>query len=266
MGVEPIQVFSGGAPIKVRSEAFLGFLRSVLSGNLSSVLQIINVLLVGLSISNTREDVVNFGSGQYAVSQDIIHDALTVFQDDTLPSVFFNPDGFNQGLLGISPTIAIRLALEPLSLFANTTIDLFSTAFYENDNDPCVNKSQEGVGVFDKLCEALDANDLTKVVEEADYMIDLCHSLTDELASYRNVPTMFDPSFVTIFNLTDSSHGGSNLPCGGRIMAKLAETPLRTPKLKNLKPKKPKKPKKSKKTKKPKKSKKSKKTKKPKKI
>ena len=256
MGFEPIQVFAGAAPLKVRSEAFLGFLRSVLSGNLNSVLQVLQVLIVGMSISNTREDVVNFGSGQYAVSQDIIHDAVTVFQDDTLPSAVFDPAGFNAGFIERSPLIAYKLSSDPLSLFSDTIVGLFSTAFFENDNDPCVNKSQEGVGLFDKLCEALDTMDLTKVVEKADYMIDFCHSLTDEFVSYRNLPTMFDPSFVTILNLTDTSHTGSNLPCGARIVAKLAETPLRTPKLKNLKPKKPKKPKKTKKPKKPKKPKK----------
>ena len=245
LGFEPIQVFSGAAPIKARSEAFLGFMRSVNSGNLANPLQVLNVVLVGLSLSNTREDVANYGSGQYAVSQDIVDDAVTFFSDQTVPSAFFDPDGFIAALIAKYPLLAYKLAWDPLSLFTDTIINLFSTALNENDDDPCINKYEEGDGVFAKLCDALDENDLTKVVEEADYMIDICHSLTDELASYRNVPVVFDPSYVTIFNITDATHAGSNLPCGARIIVKLAETPLENPKLKKTKkPKKPKKPKK----------------------
>ena len=250
MGFEPIQVFAGGAPIKVRSEGFLGFLRSALSGNLSQALQVLNVLLVGLAYSNTREDVPNYGSGQYVVSQDVLDDAVTIFSDTSFPSAFLDPNGYSAAMAATAPMLAYKFSTDPLSLFNDVMINFFSTAIIENDDDPCVNKYEEGVGIYDKLCDALDENDLTKVVEEADYMIDLCHSLTDELASFKNVPDTFNPTYVTVFNITGFSHGGSNLPCGARIISKLAENPLRNPKLKKTK-----KPKKPKKTKKPKKNK-----------
>ena len=253
LGFSPLQVFSGGAPIKFRSEALLGFLRSLRDGNLNSTLQILNILLVGLSMSNTREDVANYGSGQYLVAEGIVDDAITVFSDPSLPSAVLDPAGFSAGVAAISPLIVSTMMTNPLELYGAAIINLFSTALLENDNDPCVNKYEEGVGLYDKACDALDENDLTTVVEQADYNIDICHSLTDELASYNNVPDNFDPSYVTVFTLESGTHSGSNLPCGARIIDKLAETHLKNPKLK--KPKKNKnhkKTKKSKKTKKPK--------------
>ena len=45
----------------------------------------------------------------------------------------------------------------------------------ENDDDPCVNKYNQGIGVYDKICDALIQNDLRDVVASADFNIDIWH-------------------------------------------------------------------------------------------
>ena len=96
LGIQPIHVMSSAGPLKVRSEAFLGFLRSLRSGNLSNPLvQVLIVMLVGLPMSNTRPGVANYENGQYALAEDVITDALSLFSSQSVPS----PD-IDQMLLG----------------------------------------------------------------------------------------------------------------------------------------------------------------------
>ncbi len=191
--------------------------------------QILNAMLVMLPISNTRPGVPNYRSGQYGLAEDIISDALSLFSSQEVPPT--SSDLYAPYVATNYADIAIRLSTSPLSLFGPEIVALFSKAIIENDDDPCVNQYNQGIGRYDKLCDALDENDLREVVGDADFNIDICHSLTDELVSYRNVPDEFDPSFVTIFNITEASHLASAFFCGARVADLVSKNPFHTPAL-----------------------------------
>jgi len=124
-----------------------------------------------------------------------------------------------------------KITTSPLSLFGPEAIGLLFAAIQENDDGPCANKYNHGIGVYDKLCDALDENALREAVSSADFKIGICHSLTDELLSYRNVPDKFDPSFVTTFNITEATHDASALFCGVRALDLISENPFNKPRL-----------------------------------
>ena len=77
--------------------------------------------------------------------------------------------------------LSVSIALELPGRIQNPVVDLLKTAIQEGDDDPCVNKYDEDCGKIDKICEALNENDLTETVGKVRFNIDICHSLTGEL-------------------------------------------------------------------------------------
>ena len=117
-------------------------------------------------------------------------------------------------------------------------------ALAKNDTDPCLNNPNLDSLGMDKICETLDENDLTNVVLEADYPIDLCHSKTDFLITIENVP---DRSALK-FELDGVDHSGATFICNAKLFGSndIEKPTLRTTKA----PKAPKATKKAKKQKK----------------
>jgi len=79
----------------------------------------------------------------------------------------------------------------------------------------------------DKICDALDDNDLTDIVLKADYAIELCHSPEDELVAFENVP---DTSLLK-YEVT-GGHGAASFPCSAKLFA---STILEKPKIRSAK-------------------------------
>ena len=121
---------------------------------------------------------------------------------------------------------------EPLAL-SDDLVQFFTNALIEEDVDPCVNNPTGAIALnVDKICEALDDNDLTDIVVKADYAIELCHSSEDELVAFENVP---DGSLLK-YELT-GGHGAAMLPCSTKLFA---DTTLEKPEIRSLKKKTPK--------------------------
>ena len=107
-------------------------------------------------------------------------------------------------------------------------VQFFTNALIAEDFDPCVNNSAGAIALnMDKICEALDDNDLTDIVLKADYAIELCHSSEDELVAFENVP---DTSLLK-YEIT-GGHPAANLPCSVKMFA---GTTLEKPKIRSTK-------------------------------
>ena len=98
----------------------------------------------------------------------------------------------------------------------------------------------------DKICEALDENDLTDIVLKADYAIEFCHSTEDGVVAFENVGSLPDKSLLK-YEVT-GPHGPTNFLCSAKLFAgmTLTKPKIRSPKNKKTKaPKKTKTPKRS---------------------
>ena len=231
-GITPVKAMACSAPLKTRSWTPMGFLRSISLG--IAGLSPLPIALATLSISNTRPGVANYNTGQSFLKEAKVESLLTMFQDLDAPSLYLEfaawvdyvtnnyPENFQPGELFWS---------EPLLAF-------FTTALENNDPDPCVNNSSLAVDLnVDKTCEAMDENDLTQTVLEADYPIELCHSKTDDLVVIENVPApeylkfeLDGPGHTSTTAICDALLFGSNEIVKPLIRAPPTDAPTKAPK------------------------------------
>ena len=108
--------------------------------------------------------------------------------------------------------------LYPGELFlSDPVVEFFTTALANNDDDPCINNPSLAVDLnVDKTCKAMDENDLTQAVLDADYPIELCHSKTDALIVIENVPA---PAVYLKFELDGPGHGFATLICDALLFS-----------------------------------------------
>ncbi len=236
-GITPVKVLAGSAPLKLRSWTPMGFIRSLLVDGNSGPFDALNVALVTVSYSNTRPGAPN--SGQSFLKPERVDKLLAMYQDLDAPSASFDPAGW----FSYAGTNYPENFVDSFILSDNITA-FYLDALAKNDTDPCLNNPNlESLGM-DKICETLDENDLTNVVLEADYPIDLCFSKTDCLITIENVP---DRSALK-FELDGVDHSGATFICNAKLFGSndIEKPTLRTTKA----PKAPKATKKAKKQKK----------------
>jgi len=194
-------VYAGGAPIKMGSWAIMGIIRSINDDKLS-IFSRLNAALVSLPLSSTRPGVANFMEGQDALAGDA-NVWLQMYTDDTIPR------GENDNYVDwIMDKYEEVVSLPDYNYFSDVIIDLFQNALGSNDTDPCASDKRV-LGTNDKLCEALVDQDLTDIVVNADYDIDFCHAVDDNLVVIENIPD----GYPIKYELLNSTHGAAGLPC-----------------------------------------------------
>jgi len=196
-GMKVEHVYAGGAPIKVASWAIMGIIRSMKSDTFS-IFNKLNAALVALPLSSTRPGVANYMEDQDGLAGNRAV-WLELYKDDSLP--LLDNDKYVD---------AIRDKYEEVvslpNYFSDTLTELFSNALDSNDTNPCASAISD---VNDKLCEALVDQDLTDIVLNADYDIDLCHAVDDTLIVIENVPE----GFPVKYEVPDATHGSALVPC-----------------------------------------------------
>ena len=210
-GMNP-RAFAGGAPIMIGSKAMYGLLNTMDSP--ASMIRLgIVAALPALSLSSTRTDVANYMEDQDMLAGDRTR-WLEMFTDPQVPSR-------DEGLVAYAEYISVKyadiLALE--NFFSETLRDTFGNEEIEN---PCIPESVTDHN--DKLCEALQDQDLTSIVLNANYDIDICHSENDELIAIGNIP-----AGVPITYSVQLGHVESRIPCLFKLFsgAKLEKPEMR---------------------------------------
>ncbi len=156
--------------------------------------------------------MANFGSGQVLLEPTLVEDFQKLFTDLECPS-FFTSESQGQDtfeyILTTYPAIGTAF-LTQQSIINPNYAAFVSTAMEAGENDPCANSPQLALDFgVDKICEASDNNDLTNVVLDAPYDIELCHSADDEFVVIDNVPDMS----LLKYKLDSLNHSDANLVC-----------------------------------------------------
>ena len=171
MGVEIIKVEAGAGPYRMGSAALLeGQKRNDVGLFPLEVRQYF--ALVGAAYSSTFPELANFEEGQDMLASDV---------RQTIVDLVTNSSSADD-IRAVIPTD------DPSSVFNAQFVTFTRNALQDGDPDPCNNAERVVEGVNDKICEALQDNDLTEILETTPYPVRLCHSPNDTVVSYANLP------------------------------------------------------------------------------
>ncbi|CAB9496389.1 expressed unknown protein [Seminavis robusta] len=192
MGKTIIAVYGGGAPYKLSTETLTYFVSRIKNGRLPIVFF---VTLLAAALSSTTTDAANFGAGQDFLAEHVrdplVHQAQLA--------------GANR-----DPLFAYIPEWDPLSVYNQKFIALMEGGIARGESNPCVTSVTNET---DKLCEALQENDLIHILESANYPMFLCHSSEDESIPYSNLPSISsNPDYLHIKTVT-GTHWEASTPC-----------------------------------------------------
>ena len=238
--IDPIMVLASSAPLFMRSFP-LSLVEKLVDGFYFPDFGIsISMALVFLAYSQTRPGMENSDAGQSFLKPVWAEQFVTIFQDP-------NAIDPNQDLEGF---FAYFITNYPQVILNTDVLDPGMIAFYQDaiereDADPCKNSSVDTLREFgmEELCAALDANDLTDLIEAAEFPVSACHSDVDEIVPYDSIP-----EDILTYTINDIGHAYATSHCFPLLMDSLE---IEKPKIKVPKsPKSPKAPKSAKKKKK----------------
>lgn len=195
MGVDIIGVQSGGGPFRIGSEAILRIFQDIDAG-IFPVRRMFILPLIGAAYSSTYEGLAN-----YQQSQDMLAPETRQKFVDLITAGASEAD--------INAQIP---AEDPLSLMDPALISFVRAAIASNNFDPCAGDDLAVAGA-DRLCQALQDNDLIALLATVEYPVDVCHSPDDELVAYENVPDFtVNPDYVSYVPAT-GSHNDAGTQC-----------------------------------------------------
>jgi len=216
-GMKVEHVYAGGAPIKTSSWLIMGLFRSM-NENKTTIFHFLNAALVALPVSSTRPGVANYMEGQDALAGNRTV-WLQMYTDDNSPSSWNYEASVNYNMEHYGEVVFLS------NYFSDTLTELFSNALDSNDTNPCASAISD---VNDKLCEALVDQDLTNIVLNADYDIDLCHAVNDTLVVIENVPEGFPVKHLII----NADHYDAGMHC---LVKMFSSADLEKPKMRKTK-------------------------------
>ncbi|CAB9506079.1 expressed unknown protein [Seminavis robusta] len=205
-GSSVISVNSGGGPMRLSSVVISDYVRDQNDGNGGDSNDPIRFALWRLagSLSTTVENVANFNQ-----SQDMLVDAAErgrfVRGDRTFHLDYRNV--FEQGINAETKNHLLNADL----------VQAVEEAIARGEKEPCVTNVNSKI---DKLCKALQDQDVAHVVEQAPYPVAICHSNQDKHVSIDNMP---DSSLNPNIELYPAfgGHGVAMGPCIAHILFRM---------------------------------------------
>ena len=181
-----------------------------------------------IKISNCldRPGLANYGQDQPFLAPEMADIYEAFFTDPNVPSTALDFLGFNDYLFANYADIVLNAA----SAVDPNIFGLFYQALLAGDPDPCRNTPLEQLQLLqlDKICESLDDNDLTDVVVNATYDIELCWGDNDNRIPVTNKPDEFELKYSAV-----GDHDISNDVCKMKF---LHGTTLQKPRLRASEP------------------------------
>jgi len=195
IGMEIIKTFAAGAPFRLSSAQPMTGLEKFDNGEDKAIYRFMYILF-GSSYSSTYPGVAN-----YNTNQDLL---ATEFTDPSNPQLnvlaWLKEEGID------AKTLLSRIPENWPSLLNPDIVKFFRDAIDNNAKNPCESKNLSLT--VNKLCEALLENDLTDMLETANYDIHICHSPFDDLVDFTNIPDFSRNPDHLSFSLSYGDHVG----------------------------------------------------------
>eukprot|EP00978_Attheya_sp_CCMP212_P022447 scaffold66992_cov53-Attheya_sp.AAC.1 len=183
LGVDIISVQSGAGPYKIGSVTLPKVMENMRAGTFPPS-QYYLMLLIASSFSSTNPMVENYQLGQDLLADRRKAELLELVKrggSNSEFNSFVNND-------------------DPIDMFdANFTAWAFESIAAGN-YDPCSFRLEEGFN--DKLCEALASNDLTDILLNVNYPVQMCQSPDDEIVTALNIPNIEENDFLRLLTVT----------------------------------------------------------------
>lgn len=168
LGVDIISVQAGGAPLRMGSLVLSRLIRSIDERDFPSSSGYI-LAMFGSAYSSTNPSVANFGRGVDLLSPSVKTDLVAMLEDG------YDVDSFNSFVSQLE---------HPSEIFDERILSWIRAANENDISDPCLTNSTG----LERLCKALDENDLSDTLKEADYPVRLCFSEDDPVTDIDNLP------------------------------------------------------------------------------
>lgn len=213
-GITPVKVMAGSAPLMIRSTSMLSLIQSLLVGasDPTSVnpFDVLFMALIGMAVSDTRPGPANFGQGQPFLTEESAQGYAALFTDKDAPAIY---EEGNEVYFAYLQTNYLQLISNPNFLSTNF-LNFFGFAIGNGDPDPCINvpMEQQVVLEVDKICATLNENDLTDVVINSSYELELCQAEDDTLIVPESVPDASKLKYSV-----PGGHGEGNDPCSTKF-------------------------------------------------
>lgn len=157
-------------------------------------------VLFGASFSSTYPDVPNYNVGQDVLAAkygmnapDPNNNVVKWLKELTLTQV-------SQRIMAIQSSLNEGETIKD-EIMSEAFLTFFQGAIDDGEMNPCSPTYSGGyqVGVVDKMCEAMLQNSLRESLYEVKYPVALCHSQSDELVTYANLPDISqNPNYLSL--------------------------------------------------------------------
>lgn len=204
LGVDIIRVQAGAVPSRMGSVHIPTMVESFDIGTFPLMDRFLLALL-GSAYSATFTDLPNYEEGAYLLNDTARDDIVKLVTEAS------SKDDLDE---------AIPMD-DPLSILDGIVLEWARNAYEQNEADPCSTDFVQGLEGFVDMCAALTANDLTALIESAQYNVFLCHSPNDEVVSVANLPDASANDNITI-SLVEGSHFESRGTCMSQTTAFLS--------------------------------------------
>ena len=172
--------------------------------------------ILGASYSNTNPEAANYGTGEYFLNSKYIDPSnpeLNVLQ--WLEEEDIDGPIINQRLLDIAAELNLDKNGKFLFEICNSEIvGLFQAALDAGVVNPCSPTfSGYKEDVHGKFCEAILENSLTDSLLKVNYPVHMCHSTSDEVVTFNNIPDITqNPDHISIKKVT-GNHVAAGASC-----------------------------------------------------
>ena len=199
LGVEIVQIHTGGAPYRVSTEAGLGIIELLTKQTLDDNFFYL-LALVGASYSSTYASIANFEQDQDLI---VRRDLVLEFTQNTELNYSSSFKSLADSVYGYG----LEGFMHPGYLQAS------QQAIMDGSRDPCQTKTSSSNTTsleeldMEFLCQSMMDNDLTHMLEqEVNFPTLICHSPDDELATIQNLPNMSANLNLKILNGISGTH------------------------------------------------------------
>lgn len=226
-GFKLLKVMAGAAPLKPRSGTLISSIKNFLSGKLDAR-RTLYLSLLGIPFSDQRPGVANYMTNQSFLNATVATAYAQLYTNKDTPSPLIG--SFEPFVQFVVENYPVLLQPENQIFLSRNLLAFVGYAIEIGDTDPCMNNPGLAIALeVDKLCEALDDNDLSDVVTEATYDIELCVAEKDDLVTIDSMPD-FSKLKYTIPN---TSHFDGAVPC---LIKFLHGTTIEKPVIRTSKP------------------------------